>query len=54
MFCREADRSLRGLTHQMPRAAAQTVLAIEQIDDPRHDPLDGHCADGCPCLLTDE
>ena len=24
------------------------------ITDPRHDALDGHCADGCPCLVEAE
>lgn len=110
LFLRESDRALRCLTHQMERAAAQTVCAIEQIDPvptiegkkfelsdaeaqslrpnypvqfvpagtyqigptcshgdffqhaktkvcvhpdcaPQHDALDGHCAEGCPCLL---
>lgn len=80
LFLRESDRALRCLTHQMERAAAQTVCAIESIDPvptidgkkcghgdffqraktkvcvhpdcaPQHDPLDGHCAEGCPCLL---
>lgn len=32
LFLRESDRALRCLTHQMERAAAQTVCAIESID----------------------
>ena len=34
LFLREADRELNGLPHQMQRAAAQTICAIEQIDPP--------------------
>jgi hypothetical protein len=32
LFLREAERSLSGKAHQLPRAAAQTVMAIEAID----------------------
>ena len=32
LFIREGRRALDGLPHQLPRAAAQLVLAIEQID----------------------
>ena len=43
LFVRESGRALKGLTHQMPRAAAQTYLAIEQIDP---EPLDDLCKCG--------
>lgn len=31
------------------------ISVISGFDtDPRHDGLDGHCADGCPCLVNAE
>jgi hypothetical protein len=32
LFIREARRALDGLPNQLPRAAAQLYLAVEQID----------------------
>lgn len=26
------------------------ALNLELADDPRHDGIDGHCYEGCPCL----
>ncbi len=46
-FITEATRCLSGLPHQMPRAAAQTVKAIEQID-----PIGDFTADGTICTCT--
>lgn len=27
---------------------------MDRIDDPRHDSLDGHCAEGCPCVADED